>query len=524
MKFPTLLSSSLALLATVTLHADIALAPLFSDHAVLQRDKPVPVWGRAAPGEKIAVTFRDQTVNATTDANGGWIVYLAPLAASTEPEELTIAGATTVVVRDVLVGEVWLASGQSNMEWPVSYLNDDEKKLAAIDLPLVRQLKIDRTVAAAPALTAKTSGWKPATAQTSGEFTAVGYFFARELHRKLGVPVGIINSSWGGTEIEAWLGDGARAGTSLGATIDARWKTALSEWPPERVARYPADLAAWQKAEETAKATKKKNLLPWPQPPATPDSQRRPGGLFNAMIAPLQPAAIRGFLWYQGESNVDRPQEYRELFAALIQSWRANWGGPQPLSDANSSAAESVSPAPTPLPFYFVQLPNYADGQPGGCKWARLREAQTSVLSLPATGMAVAIDAGDAQNIHPTSKLEIARRLALLAKAEVYGIPGDSTGPVFASATREGAALRVHFTHAGTGIVAHAKPPQALEVAGADKVFHAATAKIQRDSLLVSSPAVKEPVAVRYAWSNAPIANLYSGAGLPVAPFRSDDW
>lgn len=521
MKFPfLLLVSVVAPIMASSARSEITLAPLFGDHAVLQRDQPLPVWGRATPSERIAVTFHDQTVGCTADSAGRWIVYLAPLAASAEAAELTIAGTESVVLHDIVVGEVWLASGQSNMEWPVSLLNEEEKRIAATDLPQVRQLKIEHAVASEPALTAKTSGWKPAVAPATGEFTAVGYFFARELHRKLGVPIGIVNSSWGGTEIEAWLGDAARAATALGAAIDARWQHAMSEWPPERIARYPAELAAWQQAEESAKLAKKKNSLPWPQPPASPDSPRRPGGLFNAMIAPLQPGAMRGFIWYQGESNVDRAPEYPELFAALINSWRANWGGAQ----SPSTAEPAVEQTGAPMPFYFVQLPNYADGQSGGRKWARLREAQTRVLDLPATGMAVAIDAGDAQNLHPTSKQEIGRRLALIAKAQVYGIPGDYSGPVFAGAVREGAALRVRFTHAGTGIVAHNKPPQALELAGPDKIFHAASARVDRDSLLVSSPAVKEPVAVRYAWSNAPVANLYSGAGLPVAPFRSDDW
>lgn len=503
---PSLLFSVVCLAMTASASAEITLAPLFADHAVLQRDKPVPVWGRAAAGEKIAVTFRDQNVNATTDAEGRWMVYLAPLAGSAEPTNLTVAGKSlTIVSHDVVVGEVWLASGQSNMEWPVSMLHEDEKTLAAVDLPLVRQLKVERTVAGVPAESIPTAGWKVATTVTAGDFSAVGYFFARDLQRKLGVPVGIINSSWGGTEIEAWMSDASRQSSTVGAAVEARWQKAMSEWPPERVARYPAEMAAWQKAEEEARAAKTKNLLPWPQPPASLDSPARPGGLFNAMIAPLQPAALRGVLWYQGESNVDRPQEYAELFPAMIRAWRSNWG----------DAA---------LPFYFVQLPNYADGEPGGRKWARLREAQARALELPGTGMAVAIDVGDPENIHPTRKAELARRLALLAKNQVYGIPGDDSGPVFATASREGSVLRVRFTHAGSGLVAHDRPVQSLEIAGADKVFQVASGRIDRDTLIVSSPKVKEPVAVRYAWSNAPAANLYSGAGLPAGPFRSDDW
>lgn len=507
MRICQLLLVSLAVLSmTPAAHPAISVAALFSDGAVLQCDKPLPVWGRAPAGERISVSFRGQTVATTCAEDGRWIVYFEPQPASGEATDLVIAGKKeTITVKAVLVGEVWLMSGQSNIEWPVSYLREEEKKLAAVDLPLVRQLKIERAVAGEPAQTARTSGWRPALRDQAGDFSAIGYFFARELHRRLGVPVGIVNSSWGGTEIEAWMSDSSRQATSLGDTIGARWQQALTEWPPERVARYPADMEAWQKAEEQAKATKSKNSLPWPQPPASADSPRRPGGLFNAMIAPLQPAALRGIVWYQGESNVTRTSEYAELFPAMIRAWRSNWGDEA-------------------LPFLFVQIPNYADGNPGGRQWARLREAQTSALKLPEVGMAVAIDVGDPESLHPTAKLEVARRLAQLAKVQVYGVSGDAVGPTFANAVREGAAMRVRFTHAGSGLVAHGLPVQALELAGADRVFHAATARIDRDTLVVSSPKVKEPVAVRYAWSNAPVANLYDGAGLPAAPFRSDDW
>lgn len=489
--------------------AELTLAPLFSDHAVLQRDKPLPIWGRAAPREKIAVTFRDQTVNTTADSSGRWIVYLEPVAASAEAADLTIAGNTTVVVRDVLVGEVWLASGQSNMEWPVSLVRDEERKIAAVDLPLVRHLQIARTVKPTPADEVATSGWQPASSQTVGSFSAVGYFFAREIHRKTNVPVGIVHSSWGGTPIEAWLSEAALHSTSLAAKIDARWQQALSEWPAERVARYPAERAAWEKAEAHARITKTENLVPWPPPPAAPDSQLRPSGLFNGMIAPLQPGAMRGVLWYQGESNVERADEYAELLTAMIRAWRLH-----------ASATD-----PDSLAFYVVQLPNYRDvDDPTNRRWAQLREAQTKALDLPATGLAVTIDLGDPNDIHPTNKMEVGRRLALIAKTQLHGIAGDFSGPVFEKATREGATLRVRFTHADGGLIAHAQPVQSLELAGADQVFHPASARIDRDTLVVSSPQVTQPVAVRYAWSNAPVANLYNGAGLPAAPFRSDDW
>lgn len=507
MNLRRLLTISFALgTMTSALPARVSLAPLFSDHLVLQRDKPVPVWGHASPGETITVKFGAQTVGATATADGRWIVYLEPLLTSSEPAELVVTGKNTVTVRDVLVGEVWLASGQSNMEWPLSLAREASHEIAAADFPTIRQLKIERTVATAPVDTVKTSGWVPASPETAGDFSAVGYFFARHLSRKLGgVPVGIIDSSWGGTTIEAWMSDAARHSTSIASVLDARWQQARSEWPPERVARYPADMEAWQKAEAEAKAKQTKNLLPWPQPPASLDSPALPGGLYNGMIAPLQPGALRGILWYQGESNADRADEYPELFSTLIRTWRSHWG------DAG-------------LPFYFVQIPNYADGEPNGRKWARLREAQAAALALPATAMAVTIDVGDAQNLHPPDKEPVGRRLALIAEAKTYGLSVDYSGPQFAGATREGRAMRVRFAHGVAGLVAHNRPVQSLEIAGADRTFYPATARIEGDTLLVSAPEVAEPVAVRYAWTNAPIANLYDGTGLPAAPFRSDSW
>jgi sialate O-acetylesterase len=492
--------------------APLVLAPLFGDHAVLQRDKPVTVWGSAGASEGIAVTFHGQTVRTTAGPDGRWTLSIGPFAASTEPSDLVVAGGSTVTLHDVVVGEVWLCSGQSNMEFTVddgggSYVVDHpEAELATADYPLIREIKVERTVATAPAQTVKTSGWELASPKTVGHFTAVGYFFARDIHKALGVPVGIIDSAWGGTGVEAWMSDGARASTSLAAALDARWQRMLGEWPPERVARYPADMAAWEKGEKDAKANNTKNPLHWPQPPASNDSPALPGGLFNAMIAPLQPGAIRGVLWYQGEQNTGHADEYAELFSTMIRSWREGFGQGD-------------------IPFYFVQLANFGDeNELNNRDWARLREAQAKALDLPNTGMAVTIDIGDAHNIHPRNKQELGRRLALLARADTYGIPPESSGPVFSSATREGSAMRVRFTHSGDELWARGGQATSLELAGADKVFHPAAAAIETDSLLVTSAEVTEPIAVRYAWTNAPAANLYGDSGLPVVPFRSDSW
>ncbi len=501
MRFPSL--CCFALLAAGA-RGDVQLAPIFTDHTVLQRGQPLPIWGRAAAGETISVSFHDQTAHTTADANGRWSVRLKPFPAHLDPAEFTVTGVNTITLRDVLVGDVWLASGQSNMEWPVNLTRDAEKEMAAANFPLIRHLKIEHASSPTLGESVKTTGWQPASPETVGGFTAVGYFFAREIHQKLGVPVGIIHGSWGGTAIESWLSEPARSSTSLATTLAARWQKSLVEWPPERVARYPADMAAWKKADADAKAAHAKNLMVWPQPPATDDSPALPGGPFNAMIAPLQPVALRGVLWYQGESNVERAGEYAELFSTLIRTWRADWERRE-------------------LPFYFVQIPNYADGDAHGRAWARLREAQAKALELTSTGMAVAIDLGEAENLHPLNKQDVGHRLALVALAKTYDRADEWSGPQFGRAVREGAAMRVQFQHS-EGLIARDGPVQSLELAGADEVFYPASGAIERETLLVSSPAVPKPVAVRYAWSNAPTANLTNRAGLPAAPFRSDAW
>jgi sialate O-acetylesterase len=507
-----LLLVTLAAFTPVVSAADLVLAPVFGDHAVLQRGKPVPVWGRANQSESITVTFHGAAAKTTAGADGRWKLTIGPFDASAEPADLVVAGQNTITLHDVVVGDVWLCSGQSNMEFTVddgggAYRVDRfNTEVAGAHFPMIRQLKVERTVAMAPADSVKTSGWVAASPDTVNSFTAVGYFFARDIHRALGVPIGIIDSPWGGTPIESWMSDAARNSTSIAAVLSERWKKQMSEWPPERVAQYPAMMAAWEKGEEDAKKTHKKNPLDWPQPPASNDSPSLPGGLFNAMIAPLQPAAIRGMLWYQGEANVGRADEYAELFSTMIRSWREGFGQGD-------------------LPFYFVQLANFGNEYEMADRgWARLREAQAKALELPNTGMAVTIDIGDAHNIHPRNKQEVGRRLALIAKVKAYGLAPEVSGPVFASAVPEGKALRVRFTSAGTELVARGGPVTSLEVAGADKVFYPAASEIEVDTLLVSSPDVKDPVAVRYAWTNAPAANLYSDTGLPVVPFRSDNW
>jgi sialate O-acetylesterase len=484
--------------------AQIMLAPPFTDHAVLQRDVPVPVWGQAALGEKITVSFRGQKESATAGPDGRWSVRLAPVPASAEGADLVVSGTSTVTLHDVVVGEVWLASGQSNIEWPLNFARDGKTAVAAANSPLVRHLKVEKTPSDLPVATVKTSGWQTATPETAGNFSAIGYFFAQALAAQLKIPVGIISSSWGGTPIESWLPKSELEKTSAWPRFAAEWQEALKVFPA-KLSEYPALDLAWRKADEAERATGQKNVLPWPHPPVGPGTAYAPGGLFNGMILPFAPYALRGVIWYQGESNLGRPGEYRELFPAMVNSWRAAW----PQGD---------------FPFFFVQIPNFADGEPNGRKWAELREAQESALSLPATAMAVTLDVGDPEALHPTDKRPVGERLALIALHQIHDQRAvEWSGPLVQAVQTEGAALRVKFTHAD-GLTSRTTPPSGFEVAGADKVFHAATARLEGSTVLVTAPEVSAPVAVRYAWTNSPVVSLYNSAGLPAGPFRTDDW
>ncbi len=415
MKFLRLFLPWLGVLAAG--RADVTLAPLFQDHAVLQRDQPLPVWGHATPGEHVSVTFHDQTVGATAAADGRWMVYLAAVPASAEPAELVVTGKNTITVKDVLVGEVWLASGQSNMEWPLHSAADGEREVAAANFPPLRLFSALHNVADQPVETV-TGSWQACTPESVKMFSAVAYYFGRDLQRKLGVPVGVIGSYWGGTAIEAWTGSAALRSVAAWPAIDGRYQKDLAQFP-ERQAHYPAEHLAWTKAEEHATATHSVNPLKWPAPPIGPGTPYALSGLFNGMIAPLQPYALRGVIWYQGEGNWPRPEEYAQLFPAMIRSWRAEWGQGD-------------------FPFYFVQLANFTvANDPTNRAWSRLRDVQAQALQLPSTGMAVTIDIGNPRDIHPLNKQDVGRRLALIAKTQVYGIPGDFSGPVFAFVTGE---------------------------------------------------------------------------------------
>jgi len=494
-----LLASAAALHAT-----ELKLAAVFTDHAVLQREAAVPVWGWADAGAEVKVEFAGQTKTAKADATGKWMVKLDPLKTSAEPQKLTVtAGKSSVVFNDILVGEVWLGSGQSNMALQVGKAKDFEQEKAAANLPLVRMFLKESPTADAAQADGKGS-WKVCAPGTVGEFSATLFFFGREIHKTIGVPVGLINASVGGTPIELWISPEAQHAS---ATLKPFFAALNDEKKKEEAALVEAKraLANWEAAAKKAKAEGQPAPRKPRNPRATAASRGDPGRLFNGKIAPLIPYAIRGAIWYQGESNTQQPIApfYKDQLPLLVKDWRARWG--------------------YEFPFAWAQLPNYA------CEsdrdWPTVREAELQALALPKTGMGINIDLGEEKNIHPKNKQEVGRRLSLWALGTVYGqkVPATS-GPLPAGSKVTGGEVELSFTHTDGGLVAKDGDLKGFVVAGADKAWKPATARIAGEKVIVSSAEVKSPVAVRYAWENWPTCNLYNGAGLPASPFRTDDW
>jgi sialate O-acetylesterase len=445
----------------------LSLASIFSDHMVLQRDVKLPIWGKAAPGAKVTVRLGETSQDATADANGAWRVTFEPLKSGGDALELSVSsGDDAVQYKDILVGEVWVASGQSNMEWPVKLANEPEKEIAAANWPQIRIIDVPNVTADAPADSFKTDGWKPVTPETISEFSAVAYFFGRDLHENLKVPVGLIGCHWGGTPMEAWTSREA-----LESSPTFKEATAASFNPP----------ASPEEAEQRA------NMAP-----------HLPARLYNGMLSAVIPYGIRGAIWYQGESNAGRHQQYAELSKLMIGDWRKRWG----LGE---------------FPFLLVQLAAF---EPGGESWPPLREAQLETLQLPNTGMAVATDVGDRTDIHPKDKQSIGKRLALAARGTVYGEDLVYSGPVFSKMAVNGSKATLTFEHVGSGLKADGDL-RGFEVAGPDGKFVPATASIEGEQVVVHSDAVAEPKVVRYNWAAFPDGNLFNAEGLPATPFRT---
>ena len=500
------LAASLAAAAGPVL-GDVSLPSVFSDHAVLQRDAPLPVFGRADPGEAVTVTLAGLRAEARADASGRWSATLPALGAG-GPHELVVEGRNRLVVKDVLVGEVWIGSGQSNMWWPVNASRDAEAEKKAAALPSIRLYTVPVLASDAEVEDAR-GAWVVASPETVGGFSAVAWYFGRDLHRELRVPVGLVHSSVGGTVAEAWTPEEAVAREPALRPLWDRWQKAVKEYDPrEAEAKYRRAREKWKReAEEDRRAGRR----PPPEPALPPDPRRNrgyPGSLYRGMIAPLRGCAVRGVVWYQGESNAGRAYQYRTLFPLLIRSWRGEFGRPE-------------------MPFLFVQIAGFGKVAPSGgpSAWAELREAQLLTLRcVPGTGMAVAIDVGDPADIHPKDKQTVGRRLALWALATAYGRKVECSGPLYRTMESEGGKLRLEFDHADGLRTSDGMEPGGFAVSGADGRFVPARARVEGGALLVWAPGIERPAAVRYAWADSPdAANLVNGAGLPASPFRTDD-
>ena len=654
--FSRLILPLILLSVSIVAQAEVRLPAIISDNLVLQQQTKVRIWGKANPGERVTVTFQQKSATAVADKQGHWETWLGPFKAG-GPFELTVKGDNLLTVKNVLVGEVWLCSGQSNMEWPLINTIGGAETVAQAKYPEIRLFTVEKNTSAAP-LTDVQGHWVVTTPDDAAHFSAVGYFFGRELYQQLKVPVGLIHSSWGGTPAEAWTSHDAllsspelkpildRYQSSLNALPQAKeaYARALAEWEeknlyidsgnkgealgyadpafaasdwskmdlPQQIetAGLLIDGAVWfrkvldvpaswagkdlilnlppiddqdvtyfngTKVGSIGRETPNSYMVPrkytvpgslvrpgrnviavrvfdsageggfsrggamslgpagaaesevmslrgvWDYKvelalePKHPDwgtrpeavgvsNQNNPSVLYNAMIEPIVPFVIRGVIWYQGESNAGRAYQYRTLFPTMIRDWRKAWG--------------------SEFPFYFVQLPNWHanKAQPDESDWAELREAQMMTLREPQTGMAVTIDIGDAIELHPRNKLDVGRRLAAWALAGTYGQKDIPSGPLFDRSTIEGDKVRIHFKYTAGLKTNDGGPVKGFAIAGEDRKFVWADARIDGDTVVVSSPKVLKPVAVRYAWADNPIANLYNRAGLPASPFRTDDW
>jgi len=490
--------------------ADVKLPSVFGSGMVLQRDMPVPVWGWAEPNEAVKVSFRDQTVSTTADAQGNWQVKLAPLSLGA-PGTLTVSGKNTATFTDVLVGEVWVCSGQSNMGLSVDRAVDADLERATAKHPNIRLFQVPLVTATEPQKDVKAQ-WVPCTPENIGRFTAVGYFFGRELHDVLDVPVGLIQTAWGGTRAEAWTSPEAMAKTQeLQPILDA-WKDYLADPKyAEAIKNYPAQVKKWEERAQAARAAGK----PVPARPRpseiTPESRHRPSNLYNAMVSPIVGFAIRGAVWYQGESNAGRAYQYRTLMPVLIQSWRDAWKQGD-------------------FPFYQVQLANFkaVKSEPGDSDWAELREAQYQTKQvLPNADSACITDLGAALDIHPRDKQNVGKRLARLALNDIYKVSGIiRQGPTFQGVQFNGNKAVIKFDTHGSNLTSYyGEPLQGFALAGEDKKWVWGDARITAgDTVTVTAPGLQHPVAVRYNWADNPQGNLYNEILLPAYPFRSDDW
>ena len=505
----TLLCGALLLLAGRA-SADVKMPAIFSDHMVLQSDTSIPVWGWADPGEKVTVSIGGESKSATADKAGKWSVKLGKLKAGSTLA-MRVKGKNSITINDVLVGEVWLCSGQSNMAMTVNRSKDFDKEQASANYPRIRMFTVARNPQPKPQDDCKGT-WELCSASTVGNFSAAGYFFGRELHNKLRVPVGLINSSYGGTAVEAWTSMAVQEKLPEYKTISEPWVKATSvPWNQAKAdANYEKQLAAWKEKVKQAKASGK-TAPRGPQKPVDPRlNQNYPANLYNGMIAPIIPYAIQGAIWYQGESNAGKPfaDLYGMQLKLMISDWRKRWGND--------------------FSFGWVQLPDFKAPQTEPVEstgWSLVREGMLDCMRIPKTGMAITLGLGEANDIHPKNKQDVGRRLAMWALADVYRQKGVAAcGPLPIQRTIKGGKIVVKFRHTDGGLKADGGKLKGFAIAGHDQQWVAADARIEGDTVVVSSPSVAEPVAVRYAWADNPIFSLCNGAGLPATPFRTDNW
>lgn len=483
--------------------ADVSLPNIFGEHMVLQRGQKNKIWGKAAAGEDVTVSIASQSHKAKAGTDGAWSVTLDPMEVG-EPLTLTVKGKNEIKFGDVLVGEVWICSGQSNMQWSVNAANDPDLEKATAKHPKLRMINFPQVGSQEPIWSHPDRQWQVCSPETVGGWSAVGYFFGRQLHRTLDVPVGMINNAWGGSACEAWINRDLLTKTPTFQPLIERWM--LDEKTFADLSKK-TDLNEDQKKQLAALQGRMRG-------------NARPANIYNGVLSSHLGYGIRGAIWYQGESNASRAYQYRDLFPLMIQNWRDEWGQGD-------------------FPFYWVQLADFKaeKPEPADSDWAELREAQTMTMKrLKNTGEAVIIDIGEGKDIHPKNKVDVGRRLARWALAETYKVPGiPCRSPLYKSMEKQGDKIVLTFEN----IVSNPKvtPPQtgwrpfdvneprSFAIAGEDKKFVWASAKILPDGRIeVSSDKVKNPVAVRYAWADNPVVNMYSSAGLPLTPFRTDDW
>lgn len=495
----------------LTCQAELKLPAIIGDNMVLQQKHANPIWGWDAPGTDIKVTFNGQSKTSKAGPDGKWTITLDPVPANAQPAKISIQGSSTRELSNVLVGEVWLCSGQSNMQWSVNSSWDADLEMATAKYPNIRLISVPQVGTQEPQSDFKGS-WQPCSPANVGEFSAVGFFYGRVLHQMLDVPIGLIDNAWGGSAAEAWVRRDLLENNPHFKTLMDGWVIKEKDLSSaEAKVKYETALATWKtKAAEAKTAGKPFTARPPQGPQQTLSGQHRPGNLYNGVLLPLIGYGIKGTIWYQGESNADRAAEYGHLFPFMIEHWRKEWKQGD-------------------FPFYWVQLADFKAEvpSPGDSTWAELRESQTKTQqAIKKGGQAVIIDLGEANDIHPKNKRDVAERLARLALAHDYGIKIPYRSPEFKSIAITGVKAAVTLDTFGSSLRSvDTNEIKGFAICGEDRQWVWADAQITGpDQIVVSHPTITKPVAVRYAWADNPVCNLYSKDGLPVTPFRSDDF